>query len=53
MDYASNAPLDVSVHPDGTQLYVTNAGNDTVSVIDTVTYALITTIDVGSCVATK
>ena len=43
-----NAPLDVSVHPDGTQLYVTNSGSDTVSVIDTVTYALITTIDVGS-----
>jgi YVTN family beta-propeller protein len=42
------APIDVSVHPDGTQLYVTNGGNDTVSVIDTVTYALITTIDVGS-----
>ncbi|NQV31358.1 MAG: YncE family protein [Phycisphaeraceae bacterium] len=42
-----NAPVDVSVHPDGTQLYVTNGGNDTVSVIDTVTYALMTTIDVG------
>ncbi|MCP4450214.1 MAG: YncE family protein [Planctomycetes bacterium] len=43
-----NAPVDVSVHPDGTQLCVTNGESDTVSVIDTVTYALIATIDVGS-----
>ncbi len=43
-----NAPLDVSIHPDGTRLYVTNSGNDTVSVIDAVTYAPITTIAVGS-----
>jgi YVTN family beta-propeller protein len=43
-----NAPLDVSAHPDGTRLYVTNNGNDTVSVIDAVTYATITTIAVGS-----
>ena len=42
------APVDVFVHPDGTQLYVTYAGNDTVSVIDTVPHALITAIDVGS-----
>ena len=41
------APVDVTVHPDGTQLYVSNGLNDTVSVIDTVTHALITTIDVG------
>ena len=43
-----NAPLDVSIHPDGTRLYVTNSGNDTVSVIDAVTYATIATIAVGS-----
>lgn len=43
-----NAPLDVSVHPDGTRLYITNTGADTVSVIDAVTYDLITTIPVGS-----
>jgi len=43
-----NLPLDVSVHPDGTRLYITNTGNDTVSVIDAATYSLIETIDVGS-----
>lgn len=43
-----NAPVDVSVHPDGTRIYVTNEGNDTVSVIDSVSYAQITTIAVGS-----
>jgi YVTN family beta-propeller protein len=43
-----NLPLDVSVHPDGTRLYITNTGNDTVSVIDAATYALIETIEVGS-----
>lgn len=43
-----NLPLDVSVHPDGTRLYITNTGNDTVSVINAATYALIETIEVGS-----
>ena len=40
-------PLDVSVHPDGTRLYVTNWGADTVSVIDASTYSLMATIPVG------
>ena len=43
-----NAPLDVSVNPDGTRLYITNTNADTVSVVDAVTYDLITTIPVGS-----
>ena len=43
-----DAPLDVSINPDGTRLYVTNLNADTVSVIDATTYDLITTIPVGS-----
>lgn len=43
-----HGPLDVAVHPDGTRLYVTNWGADTVSVIDAATYSLIATIPVGS-----
>jgi len=42
-----SGPVDVSIHPDGTRLYITNSGNNTVSVIDAVTYAPITTIAVG------
>jgi YVTN family beta-propeller protein len=42
-----NAPLDVSMHPDGTRAYIMNTRNDTVSVIDTTTYAPIATIAVG------
>jgi len=42
-----NAPLDVSVHPDGKLAYITNLGDDTVEVIDTATYTPITTIAVG------
>jgi len=43
-----NAPLDVTVHPDGTRIYVTNAGNGTISVVDTTTYAHIATVAVGT-----
>lgn len=43
-----HGPLNVAVHPDGTRLYVTNWGADTVSVIDAATYSLIATIPVGS-----
>ena len=42
-----NGPLGVDVRPDGTQLYVANEGNDTVSVIDAITYAHITDVAVG------
>ena len=42
-----SAPLDVSVHHDGTCLYVTNTENDTVSVIDAATYSPVTNIAVG------
>lgn len=43
-----NLPLDVSVHPDGTRAYVTNLGNNTVSVVDTATCAVIAAVSVGS-----
>jgi len=42
-----NAPVDVAVHPDGTRIYVTNSGNDTVSVVDTTAYTHIATVAVG------
>ncbi len=42
-----NAPLDVTVHPDGTRLYVTNLGDDSVVVLDAATYAVVATIPVG------
>jgi YVTN family beta-propeller protein len=41
-------PLDVSVHPDGTRVYITNWGANTVSVVDAATNALTATITVGS-----
>jgi len=43
-----NAPLDVSMHPDGKHLYVANMVDDTVSVIDAESYAHVATIPVGS-----
>jgi len=43
-----NAPLDVSVHPNGKLAYITNMGDDTIVVIETATYTSITTIAVGS-----
>lgn len=42
-----DGPLGVTVHPDGTRLYVVNVGSDAVSVVDAVTYAHITDIAVG------
>ena len=42
-----DGPLGVSVHPDGTRVYIANVNNGTVSVIDTVTNALVKTIVVG------
>jgi YVTN family beta-propeller protein len=42
-----DAPLDVSVHPDGTSVLITNSGSNTVSILDASTYSLITTISVG------
>lgn len=43
-----DAPLDVSIHPDGTRVYITNTGNNTLSVIDATNNALITSVAVGS-----
>lgn len=43
-----HAPLDVSVHPDGTRVYITNWGSNTVTVHDATTYAVLATIPVGS-----
>ena len=43
-----DAPLDVSVNPDGTRLYVTNMNANTVSVINAATYDFIATVPVGS-----
>jgi YVTN family beta-propeller protein len=42
-----NAPLDVSVHPDGTRLYVTNMGDNSVVVLDAATHDVIATVPVG------
>jgi YVTN family beta-propeller protein len=41
-------PLGVAVTPDGTNVYVANAGNLTVSVIDTASNTVTTTILVGT-----
>ncbi len=43
-----NAPLGVTITPDGTHVYVTNNGDDTVSVITTATGAVSATITVGN-----
>lgn len=40
-------PLGVAVHPSGIWAYVTNQGDNTVSVIDTATNAVIATVDVA------
>ena len=42
-----NAPLDVSVHPDGKLAYITNMGEGAVVVIDTDTHASIANVAVG------
>ncbi|MFI1479566.1 YncE family protein, partial [Streptomyces griseofuscus] len=41
-------PIDVVISPDGTTAYVTNEGDDTVSVIDTATQTVTATIPVGT-----
>ena len=41
-------PIGVSVSPDGSKLYVANYGSDNVSVINTATNAVVTTVAVGS-----
>ena len=43
-----SVPRGVSVHPDGTRLYVANGGTNSVSVVDAVTYAPIASITVGT-----
>jgi YVTN family beta-propeller protein len=42
-----NFPHGVAVTPDGTKVYVTNAGDSTVSVIDTTTNTVTTTMHIG------
>ncbi|AEV71714.1 YVTN family beta-propeller repeat protein [Mycolicibacterium rhodesiae NBB3] len=42
-----DAPAGVAVSPDSATVYVTNSGNDTVSVIDAATNTVTATIDVG------
>ena len=41
-------PYGIAVSPDGTKVYVTNLGNNKVSVIDTATNTVITNVPVGS-----
>ena len=41
-----NFPLGVAVDPDGKKVYVTNLGSSDVSVIDTATNTVITTVHV-------
>jgi YVTN family beta-propeller protein len=45
---SGTAPLGVAVTPDGSKVYVTNEGLNTVSVIDTATNTVIGTIPVGT-----
>jgi len=40
-------PVDIAVTPDGTNVYVTNAGGNSVSVISTATNSIAATIRVG------
>jgi len=40
-------PMEVSVHPDGTRIYITNSIGDSVAVLDAATYAAVTNIPVG------
>jgi len=42
-----NAPLDVSMHPDGTRMVVSNLGDNTVSVLDTTSLESLATVQVG------
>jgi YVTN family beta-propeller protein len=41
------APNGVAVHPAGTFVYVVNHASDTVSVVDTATHAVVSTVPVG------
>ena len=41
-------PVDVSITPDSTRAYVTNAGSNSTSVIDTSTNAVTATVPVGA-----
>jgi YVTN family beta-propeller protein len=41
-------PVDVSITPDGARAYVTNAGSNSASVIDTSTNAVTATVPVGA-----
>ena len=43
-----DGPVGVAVHPEGTRVYVANWGSDSVSVVDTATNTVMTTIPVGS-----
>jgi YVTN family beta-propeller protein len=43
-----NGPIGLAVTPDGSDLYVANNNDDTVSIIDTFTNAVIDTVSVGS-----
>ena len=43
-----NGPVGVAVTPDGTHVYVANAAENTVSVIDTATGAVSASIPVGT-----
>ncbi len=48
VDYASNMPFDVAFSPDGESLYTVLAGDDTVTVVDSDSYAAIARIPVGT-----
>jgi YVTN family beta-propeller protein len=45
---AGTGPMGVATHPDGTRVYVANNGNNSVSVIDALEFAVVSTIAVGS-----
>jgi YVTN family beta-propeller protein len=42
-----NFPYGVAANPDGTKIYVANAGDATISVIDTTTNTVTTTMHIG------
>jgi len=41
-------PVKIAITPNGARAYVTNAGANSVSVIDTATNTVVTTVGVGS-----
>jgi len=46
---AGDLPRGMQLSPDGKRAYVTNFGDSTLSVLDTITSSVVTTVDVPGC----